>query len=145
MITAMLATGDIKTYQIIVGGMNLMGFPISWILLKNGMPPEATFLCLIFISSFCLLLRLVLLKRMIKLPVKQFVIDVLCKVLLVVVLSSIMPYLITCNLPTGLYRLFVNCVISFILTIGIILFIGINNEERHFIFNKISLHLKIRR
>ena len=43
LVTALLATGKIKNYQIIVGGLNLLNFPISYIALKIG--------CLLYTSS----------------------------------------------------------------------------------------------
>lgn len=42
LITAMLATGSIRNYQIVVGGMQMMNFPISYILLERGYAPEIT-------------------------------------------------------------------------------------------------------
>ena len=50
LITIQLATGKIRNYQIAVGGMQMMNFPLSYLCLQFGMPPEATYCVAIFIS-----------------------------------------------------------------------------------------------
>lgn len=63
LVTALLATGKIKNYQIIVGGLNLLNFPISYIALKIGFSPYSTMYIALTISVLCLLLRLLFLKE----------------------------------------------------------------------------------
>src|SRR5690606_11824845 len=43
MVTLMLANGNIKKYQILVGGTGLLVLPISYFLLKLGFPPTITY------------------------------------------------------------------------------------------------------
>ena len=43
LVTAMLATGKIRNYQIIVGGCQLLNLPLSYFFLSYGYPPEAVF------------------------------------------------------------------------------------------------------
>ena len=62
LITAMLATGDIKKYQLTVGGLQLMNFPVSYMLLKFGLFPEVTIIAAIVIGQWCLATRLYMLR-----------------------------------------------------------------------------------
>lgn len=142
MITAMLATGNIKTYQIIVGGMNLLGFPVSWILLRLGLAPESVFLCLIGISTICLFLRLILLKRMINLPIMRFLYEVLLRVIVVALLSSVIPFIVSNYFSTGFSRLVVNSSISVLISLCVILFAGISKNERTLIVDKVYSFIK---
>lgn len=64
---AMLATGRIKRYQIIVGGLSIMAFPTAWIFFKMGLPAEWGYTSMIIFSLVCLVARLVLLQSMIPL------------------------------------------------------------------------------
>ena len=57
--TAIQATGKIRAYQSVVGSILLLNFPISYIALKTGAPPEWTFIIAIAISITSLLLRLI--------------------------------------------------------------------------------------
>ena len=50
LITAMLATGNIRNYQIIVGGLQMMNLPISYVLLRMGLFPEVVLIVAIVIS-----------------------------------------------------------------------------------------------
>ena len=62
LITAMLATGKIRNYQIIVGGLQMMNLPVSYILLRIGYFPEIVIVVAICISQCCLGARLILLR-----------------------------------------------------------------------------------
>jgi hypothetical protein len=42
LMTAVNATGKIKLYQIITGGLLVLNLPLSYIILKLGYPPQAT-------------------------------------------------------------------------------------------------------
>ena len=72
LVTAMLATGNIRNYQIIVGGLQMMNLPISYIFLKLGYPPETIFIVAIFISICCEMARLYMLRGMIQLSMRSF-------------------------------------------------------------------------
>ena len=63
--TAMLATGKIKKYQIIVGGLSIMAFPTAWIFFKIGLGAEWGYGAMIIFSVVCLVARLCLLQEMI--------------------------------------------------------------------------------
>lgn len=72
MVTLMLATGKIRNYQIIVGGCQMLNFPLSYIALKLGYPPEVTLIIAIVIAFCCLLLRLYMLHNMVGLSIISF-------------------------------------------------------------------------
>lgn len=137
LITTMLATGKIKNYQIVVGGLQLMNFPVSYFLLKIGLFPEITILVSIFFSFCCLFVRLWMLKSMVNLYVVEFIRNVLLNVLLVVLFSIILPGLVYLIMEDGLYRLMSVIVLSLFSSSVIILFIGCNKQERIFVIDKI--------
>ena len=55
LVTAMLATGKIRNYQIVVGGLQLLNLPLSYICLRLGFIPESVLLVAIVISLCCML------------------------------------------------------------------------------------------
>lgn len=65
--TTMLATGRIRKYQIIVGGLSLLAFPMTWISFKMGFPVEWGYWSMIIFSIVCLVARLHLLQAMVPL------------------------------------------------------------------------------
>ena len=68
----MLATGKIRNFQIIVGGLNLLNLPLSYVVLQLGGIPETVMIVAIFISILCEIARILLLHSMIGLPAYSF-------------------------------------------------------------------------
>jgi O-antigen/teichoic acid export membrane protein len=124
------ATGNIRNYQIVVGGILFMNFPISYILLKLGYFPEITLIVAIIISQICFAARLAFLKHMIKLPVAVFLRDVYCNVIIVSVVAILLPFVCHVIIENNFVRLIIVGIIS-IITSGLsIYFIGCNQDER---------------
>ena len=138
LVTAMLATGKIRNYQIIVGGLQMMNLPVSYLLLRAGMFPEIVFVVAIIISQCCLAARLWMLHSMIGLRVGLYMRKVYANVLVVGIISSILPILqgFTCN--ESLMNFILSSILSFVCTGLVVYFIGCNNIERQFVITKVS-------
>lgn len=137
LINLQLATGKIRNYQIVVGCTYLANFPLSYICLKNGMPPESTLVVALFVAVCCMILRLVFLRKMAGLSMRRFLINVCLNVFVVTFLSVLVPLLIYNYLSFGLTRFCVVCVVSIICSSMSIFFVGCTVEERLFIRKKI--------
>lgn len=88
LMTGMLATGKVRNYQILVGGLIMLDFPVSYVFLKLGFGPEVTVIISIVISQLCLFARLYMLKRTIDFPVRQFLARVYINILKVTVVAA---------------------------------------------------------
>lgn len=139
LITVMLATGKIRNYQIIVGGLNLLNIPLSYILLKLGCIPESVLIVAILISVICLWARLKVLKRMIKLPPSSFIEKVILPVIKVCISASIIPFIISSNVDKNFCSFICICVISVFCTSLAIYFLGCSIYEQNLIKNKIHV------
>lgn len=138
LITAMLATGDIKLYQIIVGGLQLLNIPVSYVCLKLGCGPESVFWVAIIISQICLGARLILLKGMIGLPSLDYLKTVYLNVILVSALSASIPLQWQRFLPDGGIGCLCSCLICLVWTALVMFFVGLTPAER----KTILLHLR---
>lgn len=138
LITAQSASGKIRNYQIVVGGILLLNFPISYILLKNGIFPEVTIVVAIIISQICLLARLLFLKNMIKLPIRKFINKVYLNVIIVTIVSFIPPYITYTILQENNYRIIPVFMVSVISSVITIYFIGCNKQERLLVSSQIN-------
>ena len=138
LITSMLATGKIRNYQLVVGGLQLMNFPISYFLLKWGAAPEITIVVAICISLCCLFCRIWMLRNTIGLNFKNYMKQVVSNVFIVATIACIIPLLIYIELDSTLLRLFFVCIASWISTLLVIYYVGLNTAERTFVSNKIS-------
>lgn len=137
LITAMLATGNIRNYQLIVGGLQMMNLPVSYILLRTGSFPEAVIIVAIIISQCCLAARLFMLRGMIGLSVKGYLKKVYINVLTVTVLSAIVPFLIASRLEDTFVNFVLLCCLSVACTGLTVYYVGCNKTERRFVKKKI--------
>lgn len=145
LITIMLATGNIRNYQILVGGIQLLNLPLCYLGLKFGMPPETVFVVAIFTSVLSEFARLVMLKRMVGLSIRKFLYKVYFNVLVVALLSAIVPILVSMQFQNLEMISFVwICFVSISCTVATIYFVGCDKNDRLVIrTNVINLYHKI--
>lgn len=139
LIHLMLATGDIKKYQILVGGINLLNFPVAWIILYLGYPPEFAQLSVIIFTFLALAVRIIMLRNMIGFPAKDFLVGTLLRCTIILILCCIMPAIITRLLDVSLTRFFVDVIITEIVAINIIGWLGVTKSERDFVLQRIPI------
>lgn len=138
LITVMLATGKIRNYQIVVGGLQMMNFPLSYIFLQMGFLPEIIVMVAISLSLICLGARLILLRDMIQLPVARFLRHVCGNIIVVTILSLTVPLYARWELPNNLFGFIFSCIICFGWG-GIILYrFGCSVSERKFLISKLQ-------
>lgn len=131
LITVMLATGNIRNYQLIVGGLQLLNLPLSYAGLMLGMPPQTVFITAIFVSIICEFARLLMLNRMIGLQIKKFLYDVYFNALCVSLIASIPIFAIKYFLADdNIFAFIIICCISLLSSITTIYFVGCNRSDR---------------
>lgn len=136
LITAQQATGKIKTYQIVVGGLQLMNLPVSYVILKLGGVPETILYVAIFFSVCCFAARLYMVRPSIQLDIVDFIKDVLLNVLIVSLIAAIIPYILVLHLPESFGVFILVSIACLICSVISILFIGCNKNERDFVYTK---------
>lgn len=138
LIYLMLATGNIKRYQIVVGLFNFINFPVAWIILYCGGSPELAQLSIIFFSLGALILRLSMLRPLTHFPVRDFMVSTVSRCLFIVTICFIVSLTISQKMDNGLSRFILNFSVTE-LTLGILLLtIGLNTGEKKFIFEKVN-------
>ena len=131
LITAQLATGNIRNYQLVVGGLQLLNIPVSYAFLKAGAVPEVTVIVAIAISQICFFARLVMLKGMIGLPIGDFLKKVYMNVLGTTALSLVIPFAVQRFLPETIWG-FIASVTLCVVSAGLsVLAFGLSRGERH--------------
>lgn len=135
LMTAQLATGRVRNYQLVVGGLNLLNLPISYILLRIGFVPETFLYVAILISFIALVARLFMLKREMGFQSGRFCKDVLCNCTIVTVLSLILPLLIRYYLDKSFLSFIIlsaSCIFSCLL---VMFLVGCKAYERRMVMN----------
>lgn len=135
LITGMLATGSIRNYQIIVGGLQLLNLPVSYVLLKAGCMPEVTVAVAIVLSQVCLAARLVLLGRKIGFPVGLYVRKVWLNVAYVAALACAVPLFLDGHFCGGFAGFVMSAVVCFCCACLSVLWAGCSRDERKWIWS----------
>jgi O-antigen/teichoic acid export membrane protein len=142
--TAAHATGKIKVYQGVLGGMMLLVLPVSFFFLKFQFPPETTFYISIFFSITAIFIRLLLVSPLIDLSIFFYIKYVIVRITLVTTIALIIPLTINHLLPQGYSRLIIVIILS-ILTISIsIFYVGLDKKEKHFTVKKLKQFFRLK-
>lgn len=136
LVTAMLATGNIRNYQIVVGGLQILNLPLSYICLKLGGRPESVLVIAIIISQCCLAARLYMLSGMIGLSSRKYLQKVYFNVIIVSILAAFIPVALSLRLHEDFLSFIILCIVSVLTSSLAIFFIGCNSRERAFAMNK---------
>lgn len=142
MSTGLLATGNIKWYQILVGGLNLLNLPISYIYLKMGYAPEIVLVIAIVIGQANLFVRLLFIQKLLSFNFYDYIYNVYTKLVCVSVMSCITPSILSYFLTDSLISFIlitITCVTSTFLSIY---FLGCCKEERFFLKTQIIKRIK---
>lgn len=130
LMTAMYATGKVRNYQIIVGGIQLLNLPISYLFLYYGYPSETVFLIAIALSLVALIARLFVLRPLVNLSISSFLLEVMVNVLIITIVSAILPAIGYYYLKESFLSFVFICLLSLISSCLSILYLGCKKNER---------------
>jgi hypothetical protein len=139
--TSAQATGNIRTYQLLVGGILLLNFPISYLFLKSGSGPTVVFVISVILTTLALLGRLVMLKRLISLNVQAFFKDVILRSAIPCILAFAIPAVTIHYFEPSLQRFLMIVALSFVSSLISIYFFALSKVEREIIRLQASLVL----
>lgn len=136
LMAAVSATGKIRVYQLVIGGLSLLILPISYLFFKLGYPPISTFIISISIAVFAFVFRILFTKKQIpKFSIRLFLQEVIIRNIPIVLLSVLIPWLLISNMHSGFSRLILVTLTSLSISILTFYFFGLKNNERLFVKN----------
>ncbi len=138
MVTAMLATGNIRNYQIVVGGLQMLNLPVSYVCLRLGCMPESVLIVAFVISQCCLAARLYMLRGMIGLSSIQYIKNVYFNIIIVALLSLSVPAILSIYMEESFLSFVVLSLVAVICTIAVEFYVGCNGKERAFVIEKME-------
>ena len=138
LITSMHASGKVRDYQIIVGGLSLLTLPLAYVLLKVGLSPTYAVAASLFISILCLFARCALLSRTIDFPALDFLKQVALRMLLITIVSYILPLILYCLIPVNWPTFILVCLVSFLSGVIVSYYFGMQKHEREVIVSKLK-------
>lgn len=136
--TAARAPGKMKTYELVLGTLQLTIFVVSliWIKYYNGQA-IVIFYTAIIINIAMFVIRLLIIRTLINLPLRMFIVNVILPVFAIFIISVIPSYYLNKVLPQNFISLTLIVIITLFLSTTLMFFMGISKDQRLRIVNKI--------
>lgn len=128
--TAIFATGTIKNFCLWIGGLRLLNLPICYLILKLGGKPIDVFYVLIVMNIILLFVRLIVLSKLTNTNWYPYISNVIYRVIAVAFLASMATYAINSICPDDLIGLISLVILSCVLSLVVIYFIGLKKNEQ---------------
>lgn len=138
LMTAAQASGKIKLYQSVVGGLLLLIVPISYVVLKMGYPPQSTLYVSISMAVIALFARLKIISPLVTLNIKHFLKNVINRIIPVTLIALIPPIFIITNIEQSVLRFLLILIFASSSAIVASYFFGLTQNEKHYIINKLK-------
>lgn len=138
LIVSMHASGKVRDYQIVVGGISLLTLPIVYVAFKWGMQPYYAMLIGFVMEAVCHVARLYMLKRSIGFPMLQYLKRVTFVVSLITILAVFPPLLFFYIIENVAARFLCVCILSVLSSLSLGFFLGLNHYERSKIKSKVT-------
>ena len=132
------ASGKVKLYQSVVGGILLSILPISYIVLKLGGAPWSVFLVHFCICCIAYITRLFIIRPLIQLRVRTFASEVIIRCILVASVALVIPVSAHLFMPNTISASLVVIIISVICAALSSIHLGLDNHERIVIIAKVK-------
>ena len=137
LIIANQATGKVRRYQAVCGSILLLILPVSYVCLKLGCPAYSVFIVHFCMEALTQLARIIMLRPLIGVKIKDFFKHIYARVFIVIVLSSIAPAAVYYNMSDTVLRFFVLST-ACLLSVGIVVYsVGLSQSERAFVNSKV--------
>lgn len=124
------ATGKVKKYQIVCGGLMLCIVPSAYITLKLGASPESVFVVHGIVAVITQGARVYMMRKLIDFPIQKYCRVILFPVVSVAVVSSVLPYISFTNIQNQYANCLITSVASIISVIVFSYVLGLNRTEK---------------
>jgi O-antigen/teichoic acid export membrane protein len=133
--TAIQATGDVRNYNLIIGGIFLLELPGSYLILKLGGLPYSVLYVSLLTTAICTIVRFLIMKTRIAFSGRYFIFSIFFKnIILFAVLIAILQYIQSC-FSVNFFSFVTITLFSVIFTGGIFYILGLEKVEKQMVFN----------
>jgi Na+-driven multidrug efflux pump len=138
MLRANAASGKVRNYQIVVGGVNLMVFPISWLCFYLGMSPEVSYIVHFIIFFINIFVRIRMMRGILPVTYKDFIVNVFAKIIPVTILASALFVILSFYMEDSWIRFVIVGGLTVLVLPILIYWLGLSQNER--VYAKNGIH-----
>ena len=125
------ATGKMRIYQLTGGGVSIISIIVVYISLLCECSAELALISLVLMDIIRQILAVTILKRLVpEFSLKHYIIKVLFPVMIVMIISPIIPFIISLYIDESFIRFILICLISIISSFMLIYLLGLNKCEK---------------
>ena len=144
LLTAIMASGKIKNYEIIVTLVGCLVFPLTYLAYKLGASILSTYFIYMIVYTCIIWIKVIFSKRLFGFSRQMFLLKVISPSMLVTIIALVIPTVIAFFMPENALRLLIMLPLTFFSTAVSIYFVGLTCGERIYIRDKIQQLLNIR-
>lgn len=130
LLTAVHATGKLKTHQIVISIIVSLIIPLSYVMLKLGFPAYSIFVLNALSNILCAVVRVIIMKHLINLDIGSYVKEVVAPICLVTILTIPLPMYLASISGEGWSSFFCISGCTLIISLVSVLILGLNSRER---------------
>lgn len=131
LIVSMHASGIVRDYQIVVGGLSLLTLPLVYVGLKFfNLPPYGAMIVAFIVEFVCHIARLYMLKRIIDFPMMRFLNQVTLRMIIITCLTLVLPIIAYQSINNAAIRFFAVCMLSIFSSLCLGYYLCFNKGER---------------
>lgn len=142
LITMIEATGNIKFYKSVCGGIFLLNLPVSWLFLHYGAAAEVVMIVAICLTLCVACARVLISSYYLKFPIYTFIRSVVFRCALVTGISIIVSYIIHILVSKNMLLSFLSIFIIIIVVLNFIFFLGFNKTDKKYVIALIKEKVK---
>lgn len=137
LICAKNASGNLRNYQIVVGGILLLTLPITYLFLKIGLPIYFSYISIIITSAMAFVARMIMLRGEIPFwSSRQFIVMVIMRCLLATIIALALPAIMYTLMPNDeVSSALIQCVVGGLWSAWWLYRIALDQHERQSVRN----------
>ena len=137
--TIIIASGNLKKYVLYNSGISLMLFPISYMAFQMGASPDFVYMCNLLIIIIITLVQLWILHDYLNYSIRRYFVKVILPISKSFVPSFAVSWVIHYCFGNSLIGTIISLPMIFLLTALTIYVLGLNQEEKNMILNRILI------
>lgn len=138
LIVSVKATGNIKTFELIIGIITILTLPISYVFLKFGYPPYIVFIINFVTEIIAHIFRIWITSRLISFSIYNFTKEVISRCIIITIIATPLPLFLHTQMERSTASFICISIISIIISCSTIYLIGLLKNERTYINRKVS-------
>lgn len=136
--TAVCATGNIRDFQVVTGLLLIINLPVSYFMLYQWSQPYLVFYVSIGISCIVHIVRMIFMRNIFRMSLKQYTHDVLLRLTLFTIIALLLSCSMTWTTGESIYGHLLNVFFSLIVVVLLSWYLGMKKSQREMVLNIVN-------